>query len=61
MGLFQQTMTLVLYVVTPMSVALSVKWFFAGLVQAVLLGALAALLYKPRLLSEAAAERERTR
>src|SRR3954464_8186564 len=47
MGLFQQVMTLVLYVVTPMPLTLAAKWFFAGLVQAMLLGVLAALVYKP--------------
>ena len=59
MGLFQQTTTIILYVVSPMPWRLALKWFGVGMVQAVLLGALAALIYKPRLLSEAAAERER--
>jgi hypothetical protein len=61
MGLFQQTTTAILYVVSPMPWRLALKWFAVGIVQAVLLGALAAIVYKPRLLSEAAAERERTR
>ena len=61
MGLFQQSTTIILYVVSPMPWALALKWFGVGVVQAVLLGALAALIYKPRLLSEAASERERTR
>jgi hypothetical protein len=52
MGLFQQVTTIVLYVVTPMPLGLAVKWFFAGLLQAVLLGALAALIYKPRVIGE---------
>ena len=47
MGLFQQVTTLVLYVVTPMPLGLAAKWFFAGMLQAILLGALAALVYKP--------------
>jgi hypothetical protein len=59
MGLFQQATTIILYVVSPMPLMLAAKWFGAGLLQAVLLGALAAAIYKPRLLSEAAAQRER--
>lgn len=59
MGLFQQSATIILYVVSPLPAGLAAKWFFIGLLQAVLLGALAALIYKPRLLSEAAAQRER--
>lgn len=47
MGLFQQVTTIVLYVVTPMPLALAAKWFVSGLVQATLLGVLAALIYKP--------------
>ncbi|MBA3882291.1 MAG: hypothetical protein H0X73_06135 [Chthoniobacterales bacterium] len=41
-------MTLVLYVTLPMPGLLALKWFGAGLVQRVLLGALAASIYKPR-------------
>src|SRR5438874_1938145 len=48
MGLFSQVMTIVIYVVTPMPKELALKWFVAGLAQAVLLGAIAALIYKPR-------------
>lgn len=48
MGLFQQVMTIVIYVVTPMPKELATKWFVAGLLQAILLGALAAFIYKPR-------------
>ncbi len=47
-GLFQQVMTIVLYVTMPMPGLLALKWFIAGLVQAVLLGMLAAAIYKPR-------------
>lgn len=47
MGLFQQAFTLALYVVLPMPIGLAAKWFLAGIVQSVLLGALAALVYKP--------------
>lgn len=59
MGLFQQTTTVILYVVSPMPLGLAAKWFFVGIVQAILLGVIAAAIYKPRLLSEAAAQRER--
>ena len=52
MGLFQQVTTIVLYVVTPMPKELALKWLVAGLVQAVLLGAVAALIYKPYTASE---------
>lgn len=48
MGLFQQVTTIVLYVVIPMPMELAAKWFFAGLLQTILLGALAAAIYKPR-------------
>jgi len=47
MGLFAQVMTIVLYVVTPMPKELALKWFLAGLLQAVVLGAIASLVYKP--------------
>ncbi|HEX8281431.1 MAG TPA: hypothetical protein VF551_08640, partial [Chthoniobacterales bacterium] len=50
MGLFQQVTTLTYYVVAPMPKELAAKWFGIGLVQAVLLGAIAALVYKPRAL-----------
>ena len=48
MGLFHQVSTLVLYVILPMRKELAVKWLIAGMVQAILFGALASLLYKPR-------------
>ncbi len=60
MGLFQQTTTIMLYVVSPIPLGLAAKWFGVGIVQAILLGALGAAIYKPRLLSEVAAQRERT-
>ncbi len=47
MGLFQQITTIVLYVVAPMPMELAAKWFLSGILQAILLGALAALIYKP--------------
>jgi hypothetical protein len=48
MGLFQQIWVLVNYAIIPMPGDLAVKWYFSGLVQAVLIGIVAALIYKPR-------------
>jgi hypothetical protein len=48
MGLFQQIWALVNYVIIPMPGDLAVKWFFSGLVQAVLIGITTALVYRPR-------------
>jgi hypothetical protein len=48
MGLFQQVWAIVDYVVIPMPPELAMKWFFSGLAQAVLLGIVTALIYKPR-------------
>ena len=47
MGLFQQVWAIVNYVVLPMPAELAMKWFFSGLAQAVLLGIVTALVYKP--------------
>ena len=47
MGLFQQIWVLVNYVVIPMPGDLAVKWFFSALAQAVLLGIVTSLVYKP--------------
>jgi hypothetical protein len=47
MGLFQQTWVMILFVVLPMPAELAVKWFVSGLAQAVLLGIVTALVYKP--------------
>jgi hypothetical protein len=48
MGVFQQIWVLVNYVVLPMPGDLAVKWYFSGLAQAVLIGIVAAFVYKPR-------------
>ncbi|MDQ6623479.1 MAG: hypothetical protein M3Y86_08345 [Verrucomicrobiota bacterium] len=48
LGLFQQVGTIVTYVVVPMPWQLALKWFLAGLLQAILFGALASIIYKPR-------------
>lgn len=47
MGLAQQVWAIINYVVMPLPGALATKWFLAGLVQAVLLGIVTALIYKP--------------
>lgn len=48
MGLFRESTTPIYYAVQPMPGALMAQWFLAGLVQAVLLGLLVFLVYKPR-------------
>ncbi len=48
MGMFQQVWVMINYVVMPMPGDLAVKWYISGLAQAVLIGMVAALLYKPR-------------
>ena len=47
MGAFQQTWAIILFVVLPIPGELAVKWFIGGLVQAVLLGIVTSLVYKP--------------
>ena len=47
MGVFQQTWAIILFVVLPMPGELAVKWFIGGLAQAVLLGIVTSLVYKP--------------
>jgi len=47
MGIFQQTWAIILFVVMPLPGELAVKWFVGGLVQAVLLGIVTSLVYKP--------------
>lgn len=49
MGLFQQTWAIVNFVVIPMPGALAMKWFFSGLIQAVLVGMVVSLIYEPAL------------
>lgn len=48
MGMFQQVWVMINYVVIPMPGDLAAKWYFSGLAQAVLLGIVLALVYKPR-------------
>ena len=47
MGLFSQSNTLITYVVSPLPLAIAMKWLLSGLVQAVLLGAVTFFVYKP--------------
>ena len=47
MGVFQQTWAIILFAVMPVPAELAIKWFLAGLVQAVLLGIVTSLVYKP--------------
>jgi len=47
MGVFQQTWAIILFVVMPVPAELAIKWFLAGIVQAVLLGIVTSLVYKP--------------
>ena len=48
MGLFSGVWPIVLYVVLPMPGSIALKWFFAGLVQCLLLGLVAFLIYRPK-------------
>jgi hypothetical protein len=48
MGLFGQAGTLIMYAVQPMPADLAVKWFVAGIIQAVLMGMLVYAVYKPK-------------
>ena len=48
MGLFNQSQTMIGYVVTPMPGSLAAKWFCTGIAQAVLLGIVTHLVYKPK-------------
>ena len=47
MGLFQAIWVLVNYVLIPMPGDLAVRWFFSGLAQAMVLGIVVSLVYKP--------------
>ncbi|HEV3408963.1 MAG TPA: hypothetical protein VG095_01615, partial [Chthoniobacterales bacterium] len=55
LGVFQQVWALINYVVLPISQALAVKWFFVGIVQAVVLGIITAAIYKPAVTIESRA------
>jgi hypothetical protein len=48
LGVFQQVMTIVTYVVTYLPFWLALKWLGAGMAQAIVLGVIAATVYKPQ-------------
>jgi hypothetical protein len=48
LGMFQQIWVLVNYAILPMSGDLALKWYFSGLAQAILIGMVSALIYRPR-------------
>lgn len=48
LGVFGQVWVIVNFVVMPVPGELAAKWFFSGLVQVMLLGMAAALIYRPR-------------
>ena len=47
MGLFSGVWALIIYVVVPMPGSIAAKWFFAGIVQTILLGLVTSWIYKP--------------
>jgi hypothetical protein len=47
MGLFQQVWAIIDFVVIPMPAGLAMKWFFAGLAQAIILALVTFVAYKP--------------
>jgi hypothetical protein len=47
MGLFSQANTIISYVVMPLPQALALKWFCAGLAEAIALALITAAIYKP--------------
>jgi hypothetical protein len=51
MGAWQQAFTIALYVAMPLTLGLTAKVFLAGVGQGVVLGAIGALIYKPRSLT----------
>ena len=55
MGLFQGAWALINYAVLPISQGLALKWFFAGIVQSIILGVIVAAIYKPATMVESRA------
>ena len=47
MGLFSGVWAIIMYVIVPMPCSIATKWFFAGIVQAILLGLVTFWIYKP--------------
>jgi len=48
MGLFSGVWAIVMYVVVPMPCEIAAKWFFAGIVQSILVGLVTFYVYKPK-------------
>jgi len=48
MGLFSGTWAIIMYVVVPMPGSIAAKWFFAGILQTILLGLVTFFVYKPK-------------
>jgi hypothetical protein len=48
MGVFSGTWAIIMYVVLPMPCGIACKWFFAGIVQCILLGLVTFFVYKPK-------------
>ncbi len=48
MGLFSGVWAIVMYVVVPMPCGIAAKWFFAGIVQSILVGLVTFYVYKPK-------------
>src|SRR6266566_8153002 len=48
MGLFSGVWAIIMYVVVPMPGSIAAKWFFAGIVQTILLGLVTFFVYKPK-------------
>ena len=48
MGLFSGVWAIVMYVVVPMPCGIAAKWFFAGIVQSILVGFVTFYVYKPK-------------
>jgi len=47
MGLFSGVWAIIMYVVVPMPCSIATKWFFAGIVQTILLALVTFWIYKP--------------
>jgi len=47
MGLFSGVWAIIIYVVVPMPCSIATKWFFAGIVQTILLALVTFWIYKP--------------
>jgi hypothetical protein len=48
MGIFSGTWAIIMYVVIPMPGSIACKWFFAGIVQSILIGLVTFFVYKPK-------------